>query len=273
MKKGHFLYSIAPVVLALEMGGVPPVPVPTDIPGVNLEGLERGELQVGDIRVQTGSDGANVLVGDIEVNTSWRGASVRAGGVEVQTSENHNVISVGDMRIELQDAAEPVFSLRGLERSIEVRDGELEAELASTTERVRDILANANQVRLAVHALLASKELLGGIGTEVSEVARQFNNSVATTTNAETRVRSRNFFSRLFFGGDRNAADEIAQTVNANQKRIQKLSELIKRASVAADVEQALKTQIEALTVEQERLQDLAKKEKGQWGIFSWRFF
>lgn len=271
-------YAIGSVVLALEVGGLPPVPptpmVPTEIPGVNLEGLEKGEIQVGDIRVQTGeNDGVNVQVGDVQVNTSARGASVRAGDVEVRAGEENSVIFIGGIRLELEDAAEPVFSLRGLERSIEEREQELEQETATSSVQIRDILENVNQVRLAVHTLLASKELLGGIGTEVSQIARQFNNSVATTTSAETKIRSRSFFSRLLFGGDRGAAESISQAADANQERIQKLSKLIGQASIAAGVEQELKAQVETLAAEQKRLQDLAKKEKGQWGIFSWRFF
>lgn len=163
-------------------------------------------------------------------------------------------------------------SLRELQDGIEQRRHELDDEAASSTSDVRDSLEHANAVRLAVHSLLASKDLLGGIGPKVSEIAREMNDSIATTTQAEIEIHSRGFFSRLFFGGDAAAADVIAQAVARNQQHIDDLNKLLADPTVSVDVQTTLKAQITALQDAQTRLQDLAQSEQKSWGVFSWRF-
>lgn len=292
--------------------GMPPVPgvpaLPSEISKIENGGFDTDDIQVGGVRVQTNEDGGrNVQVGNVQVQTSSTGASVRAGDVriesdadgranvqagnvqvvsdgqgrakvrvgdiEIDADEDDDFITLGDMEIELEREAVSVFSSDALERSIKQRKQELEEELSSTTPQTQDILENVNQVRLAVHALLASKDLLGGIGRQVSEIARQMNDSVATTTSAEAEIQSRGFFSKLLFGGDRGAADTISEEAAKNQESVQKLTELLDQTNVPSDIQTTLKAQIDALQAEQERLQNLAKKEKSRWGIFSWRFF
>lgn len=166
----------------------------------------------------------------------------------------------------------PVASFNDLKKNIEVRKHELESDVASTSPEQRGAIENANPVRLAVHTLLASKDLLGGIGPEVSKIAKEMNSSVATTTNAEMKMRSRGFFSKLFFGGDSSSADAILKEVSENQARIDSLTKMLQNANVSTDVRSALQAQITAVQDAQARLEELAQKERDQWGIFSWRF-
>ena len=306
MKK--YFYVLGVSALALNVSGLPAVPeVPgvsgisevsvPPVPGVSrisVPGIEEqdfGNIQVGDVQISSDrQSGANVRVGDVQVNTSSQGANVRVGNMRVESGENgranvqvgdievrageeDNSITVGDFKFGLERNAVPVFSFERLKQSIEQRRQELDEELASTTPQVQDILENVNQVRLAVHTLLASENLLGGIGQQVSQIARQMNDSVATTTSAETKIHSRGFFSQLLFGGDSAAADTISEEVAKNQEQVQKLAGLLSESIIPAEVKTTLTTQITALQAEQARLQDLAKKEKSRWGIFSWRFF
>ena len=176
------------------------------------------------------------------------------------------------IHIDMEDDSSPATSLEDLKQKIEVRKHQLEQEVASTTVADQNIVENANPVRLAVHTLLASKELIGGIGPQVSEIAKQVNDSVATTTNAEAKIQSRGFLTRLLFGGDSAAADVIAQQVAQNQQRIDSLNALLGQANVSADIQVVLKAQIAALQDAQTRLQDLAQSEQKAWGLFSWRF-
>lgn len=164
------------------------------------------------------------------------------------------------------------FSLDQLKRSIEIRKQELDDEEASSTSKDRDLLKNANPVRLAVHALLASKGLIGGIGPQVSEIAKAMNDSVATTTSAEAKIQSRGFLVRFLFGGDSAAAEAISQAVAKNQENIQRLTDLLNQASTTVAVKATLEVQIAALQDAQARLEALAEKEQGAWGLFSWRF-
>ncbi len=177
-----------------------------------------------------------------------------------------------EIDLELEDDSNPATSLEDLQQKIEVRKHQLEQEVASTTEADKNIVENANQVRLAVHTLLASRDLIGGIGSQVSEIAKQVNDSVATTTNAEAQIQSRGFLARFLFGGDSAAADVISQQVAQNQQRIDDLTKLLGEANVSADIQVVLKAQIAALQDAQARLQALAEKEQKMWGLFSWRF-
>jgi hypothetical protein len=67
-------------------------------------------------------------------------------------------------------------------------------------------------------------------------------------------------------------AEVIAEAVAKNQENIQKLTDLLGQASTTAEVKLTLEAQIQALENAQARLQVLAEKEKGAWGLFSWRF-
>ena len=177
-----------------------------------------------------------------------------------------------ELEFELEDDEDVAFSLDDLKQKIEERKLELEDEEASTTPKFKNAMKNANEVRLAVHALLASKDLLGGIGQQVSEIAKQMNDSVATTTNAEAQIESRGFFAKIFFGGAKKTAEVISKEVERNQKSIEKLKELLDRAALSADFQTALKAQITALEEAQARFQIITEKEQSRWGFFSWRF-
>jgi hypothetical protein len=156
---------------------------------------------------------------------------------------------------------------------IQQRQQQLAQEMASTTSEDRPALQNANQVRLAVHALLAAQDLLGsGIGPQVAQIATQVDNSVQVTANAQAQAQSRGFWARLFFGGDAQAAATIEQEVAQNQARIQALAQLIAQASSTPQVQATLEAQLTAMQQGQERLQQFAQNQKNQWGIFSWRF-
>ncbi len=177
-------------------------------------------------------------------------------------------------RFELQreSTTTPALSWGQWKQSVEERKHELDDEEASTTPKLRKVMKNANEVRLAVHALLASKELLGGIGPQVSEIARHMNDSVATTTSAEARIESRGFLAKLFFGGDKKASKDISKAVERNGENIAKLTELLNSANLSAEVKAILETQLTAMQAQQTRLQDVAAGQAKLWGFFSWRF-
>lgn len=175
-------------------------------------------------------------------------------------------------RIQLEGSNGSVRSSEELKAKIELREKELDQDEASTTFEDRDIVKNTNHVRLAVHAFLNSRDLLGGIGEQVSEIAKEMNDSNATTTRMEIKIHSRGFLTRFFFGGDKISADVISQAVVQNQRHIEDLIKLLGQANVSIDVQTTLNAQITALEDAQARLKALAEKEHGMWGVFSWRF-
>ena len=152
---------------------------------------------------------------------------------------------------------------------------ETEADLGGQTQSNRDkakVFKNQNLVRERVMALLALKNLTedGGIGQQVAEVARGFDNSVNRTQKAEEKINERGWVERLLLGGDDNAADEIQTEVQDNRGRIAQLKEL--RKGTGEEIGQFIDEQLQQLEVEQNRLQGLARREKESKGIFGWLF-
>lgn len=167
-------------------------------------------------------------------------------------------------------------SLVELKRNLEERRAELRENLASSSPREAEALARASEVSVAVHALLSARDLLGekgGIGDKVSEIARQVNDSLATTTAAEARVDSRGFLRKLFFGGDKEVAQTLKTQVDENKEKVGEIRDLLKAADTTEEVKAELEAQLEAMRAEQERLRSVADSESRRWGLFSWRIF
>src|SRR3989344_2264705 len=196
----------------------------------------------------------------------------------VLANESTSTLEVSRTNVQMQNSTQfedsngSVRSFGELKAKIELRERELDQDDASTTSENRDIVRNTNPVRLAVHAFLNSRDLLGGIGEQVSEIAKEMNDSNATTTRMEIKMNSRGFLARLLFGGDNDSAEIISKIVIHNQKLIEDLTALLDQSNISADVRVTLNAQITALENAQARLMNIATKERSSWGIFSWRF-
>ena len=142
--------------------------------------------------------------------------------------------------------------------------------LENYSGEMRQMHRNKNQVRIAVHSLLAMENLTGGIGKNVSQVAREFNNSIKSQIEKEERIRNRGAFMRMFAGGDLEAASELAEEANKTKSRIRELKRLREECNCTADVKQLMQEQIQEMEQEQERINQLAKKEKSSKGLFGW---
>ena len=161
-------------------------------------------------------------------------------------------------------------NLSELREMIAQRQQEMNQELQALKEQQQQVYQNQNRVRLAVHSLLAMEDLVGGIGPQVSEIAREFNNSVQATIRAEERIQSRNRVIRFFAGGDEGAAQEIEEQVVQNRERIQQLQQLALQCECEEEVRALLQEDIENMEQEQTRLQQLAQNEKKVKGLFGW---
>ena len=155
-----------------------------------------------------------------------------------------------------------------LHEIIAQRRQEINGTLIGLSAQKTAVYSNQNRVREAVHALLAVEDLVGGIGQNVSVIAREFNNSVQKTIQAEEQIQRRSAFIRFFAGGDEKAANAIEAELNQNRVRIQQLTNWLD--SVDEDVKLVLQEQIQNLGQEQERLQELAQNEKKSKGILGW---
>jgi len=178
-----------------------------------------------------------------------------------------------------QESGEQMFILGGPGKArtmnearemVQQRQQEMNQELQGLSKVQQKVYQNQNRVREAVHALLSIEDLATGIGPQISQIAREFNNSVQATLITEEKIQKRNAFVRFFIGGEKNAAGEMEREVNQNQQRIQELKQLREECACGEEVKTMIQEQIQKMEQEQERLQQLANKEKSAKGIFGW---
>lgn len=127
-----------------------------------------------------------------------------------------------------------------------------------------------NQVRLAVHALLAVENRTGGIGENVSAIAREINNSVQATDRAREQIQARHSIMRILFGGDRDAARLIRDEAQQNLERAAELRLSIGNCTCDNETRTMLQEQIRTIEQEQERLLALADAEFQHRGLIPW---
>lgn len=202
----------------------------------------------------------------IRNETELRQGDETAAGFQNQTEQRFR------NETEAGGAADRIPPRNGTELRQQIRDREhqLAQETNQSPLQNREILANQNRVRLAVHALLLMKDELDGIGQNVSAIAQEFNNSVQATIRAEERIRERNAVVRFFAGGDEVAAGEIDREVIQNQERIRQMEQLVDQCRCDPDARAALREQLQVMQQEQERLRNLARQEREDKGLIGW---
>jgi len=129
---------------------------------------------------------------------------------------------------------------------------------------------NTNEVRLAVHTLLAMENITGGIGPQVSAIARDFNNSARNTWQLEERIQNRDAISRFFFGGDQVSAAELANMTAENQNRIRQIEQLMNSEQLDAETRAMLEEQLQIMQQENTRLGQVASTETQSHGLLGW---
>jgi hypothetical protein len=190
-----------------------------------------------------------------------------SGTANQQVTQNQGDTANLTIRERLRIRVENASQLRERIQMVEQEYGQ-EAENYGQARKLA--YQNQNRVRVAVQALLAAENLTGGIGRQVSDMARQFNNSVQATIQAEEKIQARDWFSRFFFGGDENAAAEIEAELERNRDRLQNMTRLLDGCSCDQQVKAMLQEQVQNLQQEQTRLQELAQQEKQSKGLFGW---
>jgi len=172
-------------------------------------------------------------------------------------------------RLKEYNGAENVQELKEIVR---LKGEELNMSIGQVKQQFTELHQNQNQVRLAVHALLSMEGLVGGIGKNVSAIARDFNNSVQKTVLAEEKIQTRGWITRLFAGGDAEAAEELETELEQHRERVQELRRLQEGCTeeCSEEVRAIMEEQIQQLEQERERLQELAQEEKAKKGLFGW---
>lgn len=157
-----------------------------------------------------------------------------------------------------------------LKEMIQTKKQEMEKEMEQLKDKEQKVYQNQNRVREAVHAMLAMEDLVGGIGEQVSAVAKTFENSVQNTIKAEEKIQSKGGFARFFTGGDHKSAEAIEAEVMQNMERIKELKQLKEQCQCEEEVQNLFQEQIALMEQEQTRLGELAVKEQKSKGIIGW---
>ncbi len=148
---------------------------------------------------------------------------------------------------------------------------ELKVMVQEEKTKLRVMRQKQNEVRVAVHALLASENIAGGIGKEVSTIAQEFDNSAKEIEEAEEKAINRGRFTKFLFGGDRESAEIIRNRVQTREEKVKRLEELVETGDCDKETKQLLQEQVQVIKQEQERLKEVTKnQEKG--GLLGWLF-
>lgn len=199
-------------------------------------------------------------------------------GVQVQTQEQVQQGEGEQVRTQTQEQVRqesPSIQVKAgnatqLREMVETKAEELDQEASQVKDiTTQKVYKNQNAVREAVHSLLAAEDVVGGIGQQVSQIARDFNNSVDKTIKAEEKIQNRNILTRLFVGGDKQAAAELEQEVSQNRARIQTLNQLMQNCNCDSETKAVLQEQIQNMEQEQNRLESLSKEQQAN-GLFGW---
>ena len=129
---------------------------------------------------------------------------------------------------------------------------------------------NPNEVRDTVQTLLAMENRTGGIGPQISAIAREFNNSADAGRQYEDRINNRDPISRFFFGSDRQAAAELANLTAQNQARITAIETLMDTTNMDAGTRSLMEEQLQILRLNLAYDQQLAARAQQDRGIFGW---
>ncbi len=178
-----------------------------------------------------------------------------------------------DSQIQVQDQNQVQSQkLEEIKQKVQEKKQEMANQAEAMGTKEQKVYQNQNEVRSAVHALLEMKDVVGGIGPQVSEIAKQFNNSVKATINAEEKIEKRSGVAKFFFGGDKAAAEELEAEAQKNQQKIQELKQLKDQCECSEEVKAMMQEQIQAMEGEQQRLIQKATEEKAKKGLLGWMF-
>lgn len=202
----------------------------------------------------------------LELQTNYSSSS-EDQGLQIKNQNQEQV----QARLEPIMAKLGVTNVEELKSLIEERRNELKEELKQFKKSEQETLKKQNAVREAVHALLSAEELTGGIGPQVSAIAREFDNSVQKTVSAEVKIRNRSPLQKFFIGGDTESAEVLSSEVNFNKGRLESLYNLQdKCVNCSDDLKALIAEHLQKMETEQQRLLSLSEQEKSAKGLFGW---
>ncbi|MFH1431731.1 MAG: hypothetical protein ABIG84_00750 [archaeon] len=171
---------------------------------------------------------------------------------------------------QIQNKEQIKAQVNDLKQEMQQRKQQMDSEAQGAGGKKQEMLQNQNRVRLAAQSLIQMENMMGGVGKQVSEVAKGFDNSVQATIRAEEKIQTRSGFVRFFAGGDSKSAGELETEVNQNLERIRQLNQMRDGCDCDEEVKAMMQEQIQNMEQEQLRLQELAQNEKKSKGLLGW---
>ncbi|MGB9748884.1 MAG: hypothetical protein ACP5OZ_01955 [Candidatus Woesearchaeota archaeon] len=230
--------------------------------GLNEEKTPLGNLQ---------GNGTPLLIKNQEIRNITRNLTQQIKEQRIELREilkNYSNLSLEEREQVREEVRNQIKFLRD---NLTKLKSELDKEIEGLNEQERIRVENNNKVRLAVHAFLAMENLTGGIGKNVSEIARNFNNSIQSTLRHEEKLKNRNKVLRFLFGSDLKTVKQIENETLRLQEMISKINESINNCTECTEeVKEMLQEQLMLMQQEQQRLQQSVQKEKKITGIFGW---
>jgi gas vesicle protein len=212
------------------------------------------------------SDNVKKIVEDVRVNVTAARETIKSGADDIKSSIRENVSDIKTGLNETRsNVAQNISELRDSKRQ---QLEELNKSLQNVPQERRSWVKNENEVRIAVHTLLSMENRSGGIGQNISVIAREFNNSVNMSEKLEQKIQERSGIIRVFLGGDRDSAEQLANITSRNQARIQEIQQMINTATLDPDVRAFLEEQLQVMQNEETRLEQLATREQQDRGLF-----
>jgi gas vesicle protein len=215
------------------------------------------------------SENARKIVEDARSNGTAARETVQAEVQERKTSIKENLSENIKTTIDVKRDA-IAGNISELRDNIREKKEEFNRSLQNVTPERREWVKKYNEVRLAVNTLLSMEDRTGGIGQNISAIAREFNNSVSVSEKLEQKIQDRSGIMRVFLGGDRETAGQLATITSQNQARIQKIQQLMNTTTLDTDVRAFLEEQLQAMQNEETRLEQLATREQQDRGLFGW---
>ncbi len=107
-----------------------------------------------------------------------------------------------------------------------------------------------------------------GIGQQVRVIAREQNDSEATTTEKIEKIQSRNKIKTFLIGSDYKNIGALRSEIVQTRNRIDQLNKVIQNATNTTKAE--IQTQIQTLEQEQIKIEDFIKEQEGKFSLFGW---
>ncbi len=155
--------------------------------------------------------------------------------------------------------------------SIVLAQGQAKGQPKSVSSRSEIARQHMSVVAETVEELLTTQGAKGGIGQQISEVARQQQQAQEDIEEQVDKLEARRGLMKKLFGPDYKAIKNLNRQMGRNQLRIQQLEQLQTQVTNQADQTQIQGT-VQAMVEQNTVLQEQVRAEEQVGSLFGWLF-